>query len=166
MPSAERRGGARAEEWSVAQHKGELIRTASGRAPLQIACSTSTPSSIRHSPSSQATLLPSLPATTSTTSSQATHTFGATLFVVYLHLYRPPDTMASPIKLYYFPASSFARVAHYGAIVAGLPTEQVVVDILAGAQQQPPFSEILPYGQVPTIDDNGFILAEVPPDLS
>jgi len=69
--------------------------------------------------------------------------------------------MAAPIKIYYFPGSSFARVAHYGAIATGVPFEQVIVDLLSGAQLQPPFSEILPFGQVLTIDDNGFILAEV-----
>ena len=54
--------------------------------------------------------------------------------------------MAAPIKIYYFPGSSFARVAHYGAIATGVPFEQVIVDLLSGAQLQPPFSEILPFG--------------------
>jgi len=66
-----------------------------------------------------------------------------------------------PVKLYYFAMSPPSRAVHYFAVASGIPIDLDIVDLLDGAQRRPPYSELLPFGKVPTLDDHGFVLAEV-----
>jgi len=64
------------------------------------------------------------------------------------------------LKLYGFPYSTctarVATVLHEKKI----PYELVVIDLAKGAQKSPEFVAVQPFGQVPYIDDDGFILFE------
>lgn len=65
-----------------------------------------------------------------------------------------------PIRLYRHPISGHAHRAELFLSLLGLPFEPVDVDLLAGAQKQPEFLKINPFGQVPAIDDGGVMVAD------
>ena len=67
---------------------------------------------------------------------------------------------SQPITLYGFPLSGHAhRVALFLSLL-GLPHEQITVDLPNGAQKQPDFLALNPFGQVPVIDDAGTVIAD------
>ena len=67
---------------------------------------------------------------------------------------------SQPITLYGFPLSGHAhRVALFLSLL-GLPHEQITVDLPNGAQKQPDFLALNPFGQVPVIDDGGTVIAD------
>src|SRR5918992_4418035 len=62
------------------------------------------------------------------------------------------------IKLYTFPASSNSRKVRMALIEKGLEFERVNVDLSKREQKNPEYLKIHPFGQVPALDDEGFIL--------
>ena len=65
-----------------------------------------------------------------------------------------------PIVLYGFPLSGHAHRAALFLSLLSLPHEQITIDLATGAQKQPPFLALNPFGQVPVIDDGGTIVAD------
>ena len=65
-----------------------------------------------------------------------------------------------PIKLYRHPLSGHAHRAELMLSLLGLATERIDVDLMTGEQNQPAFRALNPFGQVPVIDDDGFVLAD------
>jgi len=64
------------------------------------------------------------------------------------------------MKLYYHPASPFARKVLIAASLLGIDLETQVVDLFAGAGQSPEFLRLNPQGKVPTLVDGDFLLWE------
>jgi glutathione S-transferase len=64
------------------------------------------------------------------------------------------------MKLYYHPASPFARKALIAASLLGVELETQVVNLFAGEGQSPEFLRLNPQGKVPTLVDGDFSLWE------
>lgn len=64
------------------------------------------------------------------------------------------------MKLYYHPASPFARKPRIVASMLGIELETEMVDLFAGKGQTPEFLRLNPQGKVPTLVDGDFSLWE------
>jgi glutathione S-transferase len=64
------------------------------------------------------------------------------------------------MKLYFHPASLFARKPRIAAEMLGVDLETQMVDIFAGEGQSPDFLLLNPQGKVPTLVDGDFFLWE------
>ena len=64
------------------------------------------------------------------------------------------------IKLHYHPFSTFARRVRIALIEKGIPAELVEVDMVARAHKGPAYLALNPYGRVPTLEEDGFVLYE------
>jgi|SRR5579862_8603343 len=64
------------------------------------------------------------------------------------------------LKLHYHPFSTFARRVRIAIQEKSIPAELVEVDMLARAHRAPVYLALNPYGRVPTLEDDGFILYE------
>ena len=66
------------------------------------------------------------------------------------------------LKIYYHPLSTFARRVRIALLEKGLDleTEWVEVDMAAGAHKAQPYLSLNPYGRVPTLEEDGFVLYE------
>lgn len=64
------------------------------------------------------------------------------------------------LKLYHHPLSTFARRVRIALIEKGVAADEVVVDMPKGAHRSPEYLRLNPYGRVPTIDHDGFVLFE------
>jgi glutathione S-transferase len=64
------------------------------------------------------------------------------------------------LKLYGLHASHFVRLVAAVLIEKQVPFEFVKVDLSKGEQKKPEFLAMHPFGQVPCIDDDGFIVYE------
>lgn len=62
------------------------------------------------------------------------------------------------IKLYDFPLSTNARKVRIALIEKGLDFERIQIDLGKKEQKNPDYLKIHPFGQVPALDDEGFIL--------
>jgi glutathione S-transferase len=62
------------------------------------------------------------------------------------------------IKLYTFPASSNSRKVRIALLEKGLEFERVNVDLTKKEHKSPEYLKIHPFGQVPALDDEGFIV--------
>jgi glutathione S-transferase len=62
------------------------------------------------------------------------------------------------IKLYTFPASTNSRKVRIALLEKGLEFERVNVDLTKREQKNPEYLKIHPFGQVPALDDEGFII--------
>ncbi|MEE9568764.1 MAG: glutathione S-transferase family protein [Candidatus Binatia bacterium] len=62
------------------------------------------------------------------------------------------------IKLYHFPVSTNSRKVRILLIEKGLEFERIDVDLTKKEQKNPEYLKIHPFGQVPALDDDGFIL--------
>ena len=62
------------------------------------------------------------------------------------------------IKLYTFPPSTNSRKVRIALIEKGLEFERVNVDLTKREQKNPDYLKIHPFGQVPALDDEGFIV--------
>jgi glutathione S-transferase len=67
---------------------------------------------------------------------------------------------ARPIQLYRHALSGHSHRVELFLSLLGLPFEFVTVDLRAGAQRQEEYLKLNPFGQVPTIDDDGVILSD------
>lgn len=68
--------------------------------------------------------------------------------------------MTAPIRLYRFPLSGHAHRAELFLSLLGLSFEKIDVDLRTGAQKQPDFLRLNPFGQVPVIEDGGTVVAD------
>ncbi|HXG52649.1 MAG TPA: glutathione S-transferase family protein [candidate division Zixibacteria bacterium] len=62
------------------------------------------------------------------------------------------------IKLYTFPLSSNSRKVRIALIEKGLEFERINIDLTKREQKSPEYLKIHPFGQVPALDDEGFIV--------
>src|ERR1041384_2036817 len=62
------------------------------------------------------------------------------------------------IKLYHSPASTNSRKVRIALIEKGLEFERVPIDLAKKEQKSPEYLKIHPFGQVPALDDEGFII--------
>ncbi|MFB3121577.1 MAG: glutathione S-transferase family protein, partial [Candidatus Binatia bacterium] len=62
------------------------------------------------------------------------------------------------MKLYHFPASTNSRKVRILLIEKGLEYERIDVDLTKKEQKNPEYLKIHPFGQVPALDDDGFIV--------
>ncbi len=62
------------------------------------------------------------------------------------------------IKLYTFPPSTNSRKVRIALIEKGLEFERVNVDLTKREQKNPEYLKIHPFGQVPALDDEGFVV--------
>lgn len=62
------------------------------------------------------------------------------------------------IKLYHFPPSTNSRKVRIALIEKGLEFERIQIDLSKKEQKNPDYLKIHPFGQVPALDDEGFII--------
>lgn len=64
------------------------------------------------------------------------------------------------LKLHHHPLSTYSRRVRIALIEKGIPAELVEVDMPARAHRSPAYLALNPYGRVPTLEEDGFILFE------
>jgi glutathione S-transferase len=64
------------------------------------------------------------------------------------------------MKLYDFPLSGHAHRAHLFLSLIDVDFELVAVDLASGEHKKPPFLALNPFGQVPVLEDDGFIVPD------
>jgi glutathione S-transferase len=64
------------------------------------------------------------------------------------------------IKLYCSLLSTFSRRVRMALLEMDIGHELVVIDMAAGAHKRPEYLALNPYGRVPTIEEDGFVLYE------
>jgi glutathione S-transferase len=62
------------------------------------------------------------------------------------------------IKLYTFPPSTNSRKVRIALLEKGLEFERINVDLSKREQKNPDYLKIHPFGQIPALDDEGFII--------
>jgi glutathione S-transferase len=62
------------------------------------------------------------------------------------------------IKLYTFPPSTNSRKVRIALIEKGLEFERINVDLSKREQKNPEYLKLHPFGQIPTLDDEGFVV--------
>jgi glutathione S-transferase len=62
------------------------------------------------------------------------------------------------IKLYTFPPSTNSRKVRIALLEKGLEFERINVDLSKREQKSPEYLKIHPFGQIPALDDEGFII--------
>ena len=64
------------------------------------------------------------------------------------------------LKLYFHPLSTYTRRVRIALIEKNLPHELVLVDMAKKGHRAPDYLERNPYGRVPTLEQDGFVLYE------
>jgi len=64
------------------------------------------------------------------------------------------------LKLHYHPLSTFSRRVRIALIEKNIAADLVEVDMVARAHRSPAYLALNPYGRVPTLEEDGFILYE------
>jgi glutathione S-transferase len=64
------------------------------------------------------------------------------------------------LRFYHHPFSTFARRVRVALLEKKIEHEPVVLDMANRAHRAPEYLALNPYGRVPTIDDDGFVLYE------
>jgi glutathione S-transferase len=64
------------------------------------------------------------------------------------------------LKLHHHPLSTFSRRVRIALIEKGIAAELVEVDMANRAHRSPPYLALNPYGRVPTLEEDGFVLYE------
>jgi glutathione S-transferase len=64
------------------------------------------------------------------------------------------------IKLHYHPLSTYSRRVRIALAEKQIPHELVLVDLAARRHREPPYLSLNPYGRVPTLEEDGFVLFE------
>src|SRR5215469_868676 len=67
---------------------------------------------------------------------------------------------AMSLKLYYQPLSTFSRRVLIAFAEKQIPHELVVVDMAQRRHREEPYLSLNPYGRVPTLEEDGFVLFE------
>lgn len=62
------------------------------------------------------------------------------------------------IKLYTFPPSTNSRKVRIALLEKGLEFERINVDLSKTEQKSPEYLKIHPFGQIPALDDEGFVI--------
>ena len=62
------------------------------------------------------------------------------------------------IKLYTFPPSTNSRKVRIALLEKGLEFDRINIDLSKREQKNPEYLKIHPYGQVPALDDEGFVV--------
>ena len=62
------------------------------------------------------------------------------------------------IKLYTFPPSTNSRKVRIALIEKGLEFERISVDLTKREQKNPDYLKVHPFGQIPALDDEGFVV--------
>ena len=62
------------------------------------------------------------------------------------------------MKLYHFPPSTNSLKVRITLLEKGLEFESVIIDLAKKEQKNPDYLKIHPFGQVPALDDDGFIV--------
>jgi glutathione S-transferase len=62
------------------------------------------------------------------------------------------------IKLYTFPPSTNSRKVRIALLEKGLEFERINVDLSKKEQKNPEYLKIHPFGQIPALDDEGFVV--------
>src|SRR5208282_4444113 len=64
------------------------------------------------------------------------------------------------IKLHYHPFSTYSRRVLIAFAEKQIPHELVVVDMVARRHREQPYLSLNPYGRVPALEEDGFVLFE------
>ncbi len=64
------------------------------------------------------------------------------------------------LKLHYHPLSTYSRRVRIACLEKGIEVELVELDMAKGAHRGPDYLRKNPYGRVPTLEDDGFVLYE------
>ena len=64
------------------------------------------------------------------------------------------------LKLHYHPLSTYSRRVRIACLEKGLEVELVELDMAKGAHRSPDYLRLNPYGRVPTLEEDGFVLYE------
>jgi glutathione S-transferase len=64
------------------------------------------------------------------------------------------------MKLYYHPLSTFSRRVRIALLEKNIPAELVVVDLFSREHRGPAYLALNPYGRVPTLQEDDFVLCE------
>jgi glutathione S-transferase len=64
------------------------------------------------------------------------------------------------LKLYYHPLSTFSRRVRIALAEKQIPHELALVDMAARRHREQPYLSLNPYGRVPTLEEDGFVLFE------
>lgn len=62
------------------------------------------------------------------------------------------------IKLYTFPPSTNSRKVRIALIEKGLEFERITIDLTKREQKNPEYLKVHPFGQIPALDDEGFVV--------
>lgn len=62
------------------------------------------------------------------------------------------------IKLYTFPPSTNSRKVRIALLEKGLEFERINIDLTKREQKNPDYLKIHPFGQIPALDDEGFVV--------
>src|SRR5438128_7886247 len=68
-------------------------------------------------------------------------------------------------KLHYPPPSTYSRRVRIALIEKGLAADLVELDMAKGAHRASAYLALNPYGRVPTLEEDGFVLYESTPIL-
>jgi len=64
------------------------------------------------------------------------------------------------LKLHYHPLSTYSRRVRIALIEKGLAAYLIELDMAKGAHREPAYLALNPYGRVPTLEEDGFVLYE------
>ncbi len=64
------------------------------------------------------------------------------------------------MRLHYHPNSTFSRRVRIALLEKGLEAELVELDFRGGEHKAPAYLTLNPYGRIPTLEDDGFVLFE------
>src|SRR5438067_3671520 len=64
------------------------------------------------------------------------------------------------LKLHYHPLSTYSRRVRIALIEKGLAADLIELDMAKGAHRAPDYLRLNPYGRVPTLEEDGFVLYE------
>ena len=64
------------------------------------------------------------------------------------------------LKLHYHPLSTYSRRVRIACLEKGIEIELAELDMAKGAHRSPDYLRLNPYGRVPTLEEDGFVLYE------
>jgi glutathione S-transferase len=64
------------------------------------------------------------------------------------------------LKLHYHPFSTYSRRVRIACLEKGIKVDLVELDMVKGAHRAPDYLRLNPYGRVPTLEEDGFVVYE------